>query len=105
AGDVTISRLASGVTVADSAGDVRLAHVSGAVRVTSQAGNVTGTRLQSATVIVRGRAGNISLRFATVPGTVSAITSAGPVLLVVPSARAGYHVAAHTQAGQRHVSV
>jgi hypothetical protein len=106
AGNVTISRLASDISVTDNAGNVRLAGVSGAVRVTSQAGNVTGIRLRSGSASVRGQAGKISLRFTVVPGTVSAITAAGPVLLTVPSAGdAGYHVAAHTNAGQRHVSV
>jgi putative adhesin len=106
AGNVTISRLASGATITDNAGNVQLTGVSGSVDVTSQAGNVTGVRLWSGSVRVRGQAGKISLRFSAVPGTVSAITQAGPVLLVVPSAgKSGYRVAAHTQAGQRHVSV
>lgn len=105
AGNVTISRLASAVTVTDNAGHVRLAGVAGAVRVTSRAGDVTGVRLRSGSVSVRGTAGNISLRFTVVPGTVSAITQAGPVLLEVPAGQSGYRVAAHTQAGQRHVSV
>ena len=105
AGNVTISRLASGVTVNDSAGNVQLTGVAGTIRVTSQAGDVTGVRLRSGSVSVRGKAGHISLRFTVVPVGVSAITQAGPVLLEVPAAQSGYHVAAHTQAGQRHVSV
>jgi hypothetical protein len=106
AGNVTIRGLRGGASITDAAGNVRLTGVGGKIRVSSQAGAITGTSLRSASVSVRGLAGAIALRFAAVPGTVTATTQAGQVLVAVPAGgKPDYRFVAQTQAGQRRVSV
>jgi hypothetical protein len=89
-----------------AAGDIRVMGASGALTLHSGAGDISATSLGSPNVDATTNAGDITVRLAVIPATVSARSAAGDVEVSVPDAGPeGYRVQASTSAGDNRVGV
>ena len=105
AGDVSAVGLTGPLRLSSSAGDISVDDVSGTLTARSSAGDVTGHRVRSARVDARSDAGDVQLTFAAEPDVVRAESSAGDVVVTLPSGERLYAVDAGTSAGDTHNSL
>jgi len=92
------------VLVTDREGAITLTSLAGPLRAQTVGGVITGTALASRSATFKSTAGEITAAFTTVPASVSAATTAGPITLTLPPG-AAYRVHAHTYIGSSTVSV
>ncbi|MDQ7903611.1 DUF4097 family beta strand repeat-containing protein [Phytohabitans sp. ZYX-F-186] len=103
AGSVRVSDLTGEVRLTASAGDITAEHVSGPLYARADSGKITGVGLRSDTTDVEIDSGDVDLTYAEVPPTVSAVASAGDVVIHLPSG--AYAVTADAASGDERVEV
>ena len=92
------------VRVSDREGALTQASLAGPLRAQTVGGVITGTGLAAPSATFKSTGGEITAAFTTVPTSVSASTTAGPITLTLPHA-AAYQVHAHTYVGSSTVTV
>lgn len=102
-GAVRAADLTGAVMLSSAAGDVTADNLSGTLSLSSDAGSVSGSNLRCPDVRARVDSGDLSLSFAAVPGTVTAVADAGDIDLAL--ARGSYQVHAQTDNGSPEVTV
>jgi hypothetical protein len=92
------------VQVSDREGAIILASLAGPIRAQTVGGVITATGLASPSATLKSTVGGISAAFSSVPGSVSASTTAGPITMTLPPS-ASYQVHAHTYVGSSTIRV
>ena len=102
-GDVTISDLSAAVDAEANSGSIMAVGLSGPLTLKSDSGDIDGDSLASKDVRFAADSGDVNLRFAAAPSTVTGTADSGNVRIEVPSVAAGYRVIAHADSGDVHV--
>ncbi|MFC0528358.1 DUF4097 family beta strand repeat-containing protein [Phytohabitans kaempferiae] len=103
AGSVRVSDLTGEMRLAASAGDITAENVSGPLWARADSGQITGTGLRSDTTDVEIDSGDVELSYAEAPPSVSAVASAGDVVIALPAG--AYKVTAEAASGDERVGV
>lgn len=93
------------VTASSSAGSVAVSGLTGPLDLSSTAGSVSATDVGSTDVQARSTAGSVKVTFTVDPRRVTAMSTAGSVLVLVPANGPAYRVDAGTTAGSTAVNV
>jgi putative adhesin len=104
-GDVEVENATGPVDVKSSSGDVIVNGANGDVVVETTSGDVTAEGLRSSTARVKASSGDLELRFATAPTTVTAETSSGDVDVTVPDGTETYRVDTDTSSGDTETGI
>lgn len=106
AGEVRAGSVRGELELTSSAGKVVAVDVEGpGLRLTSSAGRIEGRGLRCPRVHARSSAGKVELAFETEPEEVDATSSAGTVVVRVPSRSGPYRVDAGTSAGRTELAI
>lgn len=97
-GDVTASEVDGSLEATSGTGDVRAFGVDGPLHLRSSTGDVRADEVRSDNVDVRASTGDVTVRFAEAPDSVSAISNTGDVSLFLPGGP--YAVQAGTDTGR-----
>lgn len=103
AGNVRAVDLTGEVRLTASAGEITAESISGPLYARADSGQITGVGLRSDTTDVAIDAGGVELTYAEVPPTVSAVASAGDVVIHLPAG--AYDVTADAASGDERVEV
>jgi Putative adhesin len=122
-GDIDISSLTGPIQLTDQFGNIHASGLSGSMRLTNNSGdidvsgatgdaqlrdafgNIDVTSLAAATVTAGNNSGDITLRFTTVPRSVTVNDSFGNVTLILPAGAVAYQVHTHNSFGSTQVTV
>ncbi|MEV8633207.1 DUF4097 family beta strand repeat-containing protein [Streptosporangium sp. NPDC051023] len=91
------------ITLRTTAGDITLRALTGEVKATTTAGDIEANALGAKNLVATSGAGDVTVRFAAVPGHVEVETTAGDATVRLPSA--SYNVTTRTVAGEKTVKV
>jgi hypothetical protein len=103
-GTITLRSLSGRVTAHTDVGNIDLVSVSGPIGVTGHAGQILGRDVSSPHAVAQVSAGRIDMTFSAAPATLTAVSTAGSVMLRVP-ASVSYQVHASTRIGSTQVTV
>jgi DUF4097 and DUF4098 domain-containing protein YvlB len=92
-------------TASSSAGSIAVTGLRGPLDLSSSAGSVSVTDVGSTDVRARSTPGSVAVTFTVDPNRVTATSTAGSVLVLVPANGPAYRVEAHTTAGSTAVGV
>jgi hypothetical protein len=104
-GDIRAADLRGPMDLASSSGDIVTSGGTGPARLSTGSGDVRASGLRATSVSAHSSSGDVSLRLAVVPDTVSATTSSGDARITVPNDPTAYLVAAHASSGDERVRV
>jgi len=102
-GTIAASGLLAGASLSTDSGDIQVRGLGGDLNLTSNSGSVAGVGLSSPVTVVNEHSGDVSLRFAAVPGRVQVDDHSGDISLTVP--RQAYQVSAQSNSGSTSVGV
>jgi hypothetical protein len=103
-GDTTVT--ADGpITVTSTNGDIDVAGGRAAIRIRTTNGDLRGRGLRAGSISAQSSNGDVDLRFAAPPGSVSAVSRVGDVRVRVPGDGTAYRVTAQAKVGSRSVDV
>jgi hypothetical protein len=102
-GSVIVQQMTGSLRVEAISGDVELDSVTGSVWARAESGSINGDQLRSLHVDAQTESGDLTLRFAASPGTVSASALSGSVNVTVPPGTT-YRVTGRTLSGGRQIA-
>jgi DUF4097 and DUF4098 domain-containing protein YvlB len=101
---IEIRELTGSLRLAESSGDVRLVNTTGQLSVRTSSGAISAAGLAAGRVEITATSGDVDLRFAAPPDTLTANTGAGNVDITLPG-NDPYRVTVETSGGDQKVSV
>jgi len=102
-GSIAASGLVGGAALSTDSGDIQIRDLGGDLNLESHSGSIVGARLSSRVTVVNDHSGDVSLRFAAVPGRIQVDDHSGDISMTVP--RQPYQVSAHSVSGSTSVAV
>lgn len=103
-GDITVSDIQGALQLTTSSGDIRVTGAGNELRLHSTTGDIVASAIISPIVDASTGAGDIRLTLANAPQSISARTSTGDILIVVPPGPS-YKVEADTRVGDERIAV
>jgi Putative adhesin len=98
-GDLTVTGLASPVSLNSGGGDLSLNGTSGRLTLSTGGGDINGNSLKSPTVKVATGGGDVELIFSVVPQNVQVNTGGGDITIVLPDGTDSYAISTSTGGG------